>query len=347
MPRPCVLILLAFFATITTSESLAEGYPLFNSDDTIVLVLDVPMRTLLRQAKKKPVLEGRLHYADTDGAEVSIDITITTRGKSRLELCAFPPLSITLNTDQTGSTLFAGQRKLKIVTHCRNSLKNRRYLHQEFGIYKAYNLLSDYSFRARMLEITYQDSEQKRRDEVVPAFFIESDDEVAERNGMTKIKSKTIKTHQFNASETNIYELFQYMIANTDWAIKKGPRTENCCHNGKVIGKPDADVNWGVLPYDFDQAGIINTDYALPAIGLGIRTVRQRLYRGRCRHNDRLPETIRLFNERRSELETAIVPKAMSDRSQRSALNYVGVFFETINDSEKLNKKLIGVCRAG
>ncbi len=188
MSRKCFFGSLAFFAAIISSQCLADGFPLFNSDDTIALVLDKPMRTLLKQAKNKPVLEGRLHFADADEGEVSIGITITTRGKSRLEICSFPPLSITLNTDQTGSTLFAGQRRLKIVTQCRKGLKSRRYLHQEFGIYKAYNLLSHYSFRARMLEITYRDSEQKRRDEVAPAFFIESDDEVAERHGMTKIE---------------------------------------------------------------------------------------------------------------------------------------------------------------
>lgn len=345
MPRLLVLSLLALFATINTSDCRAGGYPLFDSDDTLELTLDVPMKTLLRKAKKRPVLEGTLTYANSDGSDTSIDITITTRGKSRLEICAFPPLSVTLNTEQTGSTLFAGQKKLKIVTHCRNGARNLRYLHQEFGIYKAYNVLSDYSFRVRMLNVTYRDNEKKRRDDIVPGFFIESDDEVAERLGMIKIKTKTIESHQFDLAETNKYELFQYMIANTDWAIRKGPRTDNCCHNGKVIGKADSHVNWIVLPYDFDQAGLINTDYALPAIGLGIRTVRQRLYRGRCRHNETLPGTIDLFNNRRAELEAAVAPEALGERSQRSAQKYLGVFFETINDPKKLDRQILEKCR--
>jgi hypothetical protein len=332
--------------SVSTSTSLADDNPLFSADDeTLDVVLDVPMRTLLRSSKKKPVLDGQLSYIDADGNNVTIGLTITTRGKSRLEQCSFPPLSISLNKGQTPSTLFAGQRKLKIVTHCRNGSKYRRYLHQEFGIYKAYNVLSDYSFRARMLNVTYRDSEKKRKDEVVPSFFIESDDEVAERLGMTKVKTQTISPKQFDVAETNKYELFQYMIANTDWAIKKGPGTESCCHNGKVIGRPDAEDNWVVLPYDFDQSGLINTEYALPALGLGIRNVKQRLYRGRCGHNEQLNATIALFNGKRDEIEAALAPPALSEKSRRSALKYLKVFFDTINDPKKLNRQVIDKCR--
>ena len=135
------------------------------------------------------------------------------------------------------------------------------------------------------------------------------------------------------------------MIANTDWAIRKGPGTENCCHNGKVIEKSDAQDNWVVLPYDFDQAGIINTKYALPSLAFGIRTVRQRLYRGRCRHNDHLDQTIQLFNERREDIEIANTPQALNKKARQSTLKYLDVFYKTINDPEKLNKQIVSACR--
>jgi hypothetical protein len=331
---------------VSSSTCLADDYPLFSADDeSLDLVLEVPMRTLLRSAKKRPVLDGQLSYSDSDGNKVTIGLTITTRGKSRLEQCAFPPLSISLNKEQTRSTLFAGQRKLKIVTHCRNGAKYRRYLQQEFGIYKAYNLLSENSFRVRMLNVTYRDSEEKRRDQVVHSFFIESDDEVAKRLGMNKIKTKTISPKQFHVAETNKYELFQYMIANTDWAIRKGSGTEICCHNGKVIARPESEDNWIVLPYDFDQAGLINTEYALPAIGLPIRNVRQRLYRGRCGHNEQLHVTMALFNAKRNEMEAVLAPPALSEKEQRAILKYLKVFFDTINDPKKLNRQVIDKCR--
>jgi len=340
-----VALLLACITAGMTANSRAEDHLLFDSAENLDIVLEVPMRTLLQRARKKPVLQGQLRYVDANRNEVALDIDITTRGRSRLEHCSFPPLSVFLNPDQVASKIFAGQEKLKIVTHCNNGSTYLRYLHQEFGIYRTYNLLSERSFRVRMLNVTYRDIERKRRDEVKLAFFIESDSEVAERLGMEKVKTKTIASHQFDAAQTNIFELFQYMIANTDWAIKKGPGTENCCHNAKVIAKPDAQDNWVVLPYDFDQAGIIDTKYALPASGLGIRTVRHRLYRGRCRHNDHLDQTIRLFNERREDIEIANTPEALSNKTRKSTLKYLDVFYKTINDPEKLKKQLVSACR--
>jgi hypothetical protein len=338
---------IALLLVCMTVNGHVEGGPLFGSDQILDIVLEVPIKELLRGARKKPVVKGQLRYVGPDGGGVSIDIEMTTRGKSRLEYCSFPPLSITLNRGQSGSTLFAGQQKLKIVTHCRSGSTHLRYLLQEHGIYKAYNVLSDHSFRVRMLNVTYRDSQKKRREELHPAFFIESDDEVAERLGMQKIKAKTIESHQFDVAQTNIYELFQYMIANTDWAIRKGPDSEDCCHNGKVIAKPDAEDNWVVLPYDFDQAGVINTKYALPAIGLDISKVRQRLYRGRCRHNDQLNETISLFNDRREEIESAIAPQYLSDSQRKSILRYVAAYYAIINEPEELNQEIIEDCRGG
>jgi len=341
---PIALLFACILAGMTTS-SRAENHLLFDSAENLDIVIEFPVRTLLKRARKKPVLPGQLRYVDANGNEVAIDIDITTRGRSRLEHCSFPPLSVFLNPDQVASTIFAGQKKLKIVTHCNRGSTYLRYLHQEFGIYKTYNLVSEYSFRVRMLNVTYRDIEGKRRDDVRLAFFIESDNEVAKRLGMIKIETKTIASHQFDTAQTNIFELFQYMIANTDWAIKKGPGTENCCHNGKVIAKPDAQDNWVVLPYDFDAAGIIETKYALPAAGLGIRTVRHRLYRGRCRHNDYLGQTIQMFNERREDIEIANTSDALSDKARKSTLKYLDVFYETINDPEKLKKQIVDVCR--
>jgi len=347
MPGIHIALLLACVLAGMTTSSRAENHLLFDSAENLDIILEFPVRTLLKRARKKPVLQGQLRYVDANGNEVAIDIDITTRGRSRLEHCSFPPLSVFLNPDQVASTLFAGQKKLKIVTHCNNGSTYLRYLHQEFGIYRTYNLLSEHSFRVRMLNVTYRDIEHKRRDDVRLAFFIESDDEVAKRLGMKKIRTKSIESHQFNPAQTNIFELFQYMIANTDWAIKKGPRTENCCHNGKVIAKPDAQDNWVVLPYDFDQAGLINTKYALPSLSLGIRTVRHRLYRGRCRHNDYLDQTIQLFNERREAIEIANTPQALSKSARKSALKYLDVFYKTINDPAKLKKQIVDVCRGG
>lgn len=345
--RTAVLILALLTPVINASKALAGSYPLFEGGDTLDLVIEAPMKTLLGNASKNPVLPGYVRYVDASGNEASIAIEITTRGKSRLEYCDFPPLSITFDRGELASTLFAGQRKLKIGTHCRKGAKYRNYLEQEFGIYKAYNRLTDYSFRVRKLNVTYRDSAKKRRDEMHPAFFIESDDEAAGRLGMAVIKSPRIRVSQLDARQASIYSLFQYLVANTDWDITKGPGNEDCCHNGKVIGPPGSNENWVVLPYDFDQAGIINTEYALPAPALGIRTVRTRVYRGECPHNKQLDETIALFNAHQGEIESALAPESLTKATLKSTLAFVQAFYATINDGEKLHSQIKSACLKG
>ena len=137
-------------------SSLAEN-PLFQSDEPLALILEFPLRDLQRQKKDKATFPGVLRYTDIDGNNIELDVGVSARGHSRLELCRYPPLSIKLKKKQVTATLFAGQDKLKLVTLCRDTATYRRYLGQEYTIYKIYTLLSEFSFRARMLEVTYRE----------------------------------------------------------------------------------------------------------------------------------------------------------------------------------------------
>ena len=205
-------------------------------------------------------------------------------------------------------------------------------------------MLTDNSFRARVLSVTYKDSEGKRKDEVQPAFFLESDNEVAERLSMEPIKSSTIDPAQLDSKHASVFALYQYLIANTDWSMLKGPGSEPCCHNGKVIITPGTTNGWIVLPYDFDQAGLINTRYSMPAEGLGIRSVKQRLFRGRCLNLRNLDESIEKFNELRPQIEEALNPPEIDQRSHKNALKYIDDFYEIVNDPKKRKKEIEDDC---
>ena len=327
------------------SGSIAAAQSLFESDEPLPLVLELPAKDLLRQAQKKPTVPGLLRYTGIDGTDVVLDVAITPRGKSRLEQCSYPPLSINLKRKQVGTTIFAGQNKLKLVTQCRGTAVYRRYLNQEYIIYRIYNLLSDYSFRVRMLEVTYRDSSGRRGDEVQPAFFIESDEEVAGRQKMTTVDTNVVNVSQLDTGRLSIFTLFQFMIGNTDWSVRKGPATEGCCHNGKVVAPPDSRNGWVVLPYDFDQSGLINTSYAMPSDLLPIRSVRQRLYRGFCSGNAQLGSTIATFNDNRAAFQHLFGTGPDGPSKNKAALKYLQSFYEIVNDPEKRQKKIIDACQ--
>jgi hypothetical protein len=135
------------------------------------------------------------------------------------------------------------------------------------------------------------------------------------------------------------------MIGNTDWSVLKGPGTENCCHNGELIGPSGSDTGWVVLPYDFDQSGLINARYALPSDKLPIRSVRQRMYRGFCSSNAHLESTIALFIEKRSAIEQLFIDSPNGAKTHKAALDYLDRFFQIVNDPEKLRHELLDHCR--
>jgi hypothetical protein len=340
---------LNLLAVILVSTSLSNtpfaAHPLFESDQPFSIVLELPLKDLLRRAQRKPTVAGVLRYTEIDGPEVVLDVSVSTRGKSRLEHCSFPPLGINLKRQQVASTIFAGQNKLKLVTQCRGTPVYRRYLNQEYAIYKIHNLLSEYSFRVRMLEVTYRDASGRRPDMVQPAFFIESDDEAAARLDMTPVDANVVDVSQIDAKQLSIFTLFQFMIGNTDWSVRKGPADEGCCHNGKVIAPADSENGWVVLPYDFDQAGIINTEYSAPSERLPIQRVRQRLYRGFCSNNAQLDATITSFNLHRSVIEEIIRSGPDGPSKNKSALKYLQSFYEIVNDEKQRQKKLLGTCQ--
>ena len=124
-----------------------------------------------------------------------------------------------------------------------------------------------------------------------------------------------------------------------------GPKGERCCHNTAVLGDETGKPHL-LMPYDFDQSGLVNAPYAEPDERLGLRTVLQRKYRGFCAHNDQLPAVLEMFNAQRAELESIFNDDTLPHaKVRRGAWKYVTRFFDEINDSEKFEEKILRACR--
>jgi hypothetical protein len=63
-------------------------------------------------------------------------------------------------------------------------------------------------------------------------------------------------------------------------------------------------------------------------------------------HNSELPAAIAVFNQKRAELEALFKDESLPyPKARLSALEYVGDFYDTINDPRRLDKKIVGDCR--
>ncbi|TDJ36951.1 MAG: hypothetical protein E2O53_02690 [Gammaproteobacteria bacterium] len=323
----------------------ASSAPLFDSEDTLDVVLEAPIRRIVRQRKKESEFAGTLRYTEPSGEERALAVIVTTRGRSRLEMCDFPPLKLTFNPDETRGTLFEDQRSLKLVTRCMRTSSGTDWVYLELGIYRAFNVITENSFRARQLNITYRDTESRGRGRVQPAFILEPDHQLGKRTGRKRIRPPKVDAVQMSARDMTNNLLFQYLIGNTDFAVKRGPSGEGCCHNGRVLARPGEQRDWIIVPFDFDQSGLINTDYALPDERLPIRRVTSRLYRGFCWQNAVLPESVALFNEKRAEIEAALIPSEVSKRRARRVQKFIDRFYKTVNDPQELQEQLLDKCR--
>jgi hypothetical protein len=76
-----------------------------------------------------------------------------------------------------------------------------------------------------------------------------------------------------------------------------------------------------------------------------LRNVKQRLYRGRCIHNDLLAGSIAQYNDKREEIMAVIreVDDA-TDRSEKTMAKYVDKFYDTISSERRVKSKLVKKC---
>jgi hypothetical protein len=333
-------VLLGMLAQPAVSDQSAA--PLFTSDTPIQATLELPLRALRRHDRAEAELSGQFRYEMANGEVRALDVEVSTRGHSRLELCKLPPLKLDFQRKQLDGTLFEGQNRLKLVTHCKSSSSFYRYLEHEYALYRSYAALTDAAFRVRKLELTYHDTDGGR-EQTHPAFLIESDRELSARLGYAEIEVPVIANAELAPEPITLLGLFQFLAGNTDWSLRKGPGDAPCCHNGLLLQRPDGE--YVIVPYDFDQAGLINAAYATPAPALGIRSVRQRLYRGLCTGEEHHAAAIDLLNQRRGLLEAEFPMEGKMQSSNRRALRYIDSFYDIINDSDKRQRWIDDSCR--
>lgn len=244
--------------------------PLFESEEVLPFTILSNLKVLLKDRGEKPSNHwGQIEYSATNENPTVIPIKMKVRGNFRRlsKNCMFPPLLLDIDKKKKGNSVFDYQNKLKLVTHC----INEDYILQEYLVYKMYNLLTNYSFKARLSQVTYRDSAANREPETKRAFLLEDETDLAKRNGAKVSNLKQLRPNQLDTLSMATLSVFEYLIGNTDWSVP-------FLHNVKLFREEGRYLI--AVPYDFDHAGIIQAKYAVPSEYLSIVSVRDRLYRG-------------------------------------------------------------------
>lgn len=315
-----------------------QTYPsgLFGPEEPLQFTLLVNYKQLLRDRGEEREYHAAtvvLRYPMAD----TITLKVRARGKHRRDpsVCGFPPLLLNFPKTKILHTVFAGANRLKLVTHCRNEeLVLREYL-----VYKLYNIISNYSFRVRLCRIRYEDMADKRKPEVRYAFLIEDENDLARRCGGAWLADELLV--RMDATDNTAMArlaLFQYMIGNTDWSVPYR-------HNIKVLFVERTRRTIPV-PYDFDYTGIVWPPYAKPPPEIGIKSVRQRIFRGYTYPEAVYAALLLYYQSKRTAIyQVYQASPLITPKYRRQTLKYLDRFYETLNSPKHFDRRIKAIGR--
>jgi len=340
-----LLIFIAVGLLVVPTLAGAEGSPdpLFQDDETLLVTITGPMSTLIDDRPTEGYLSSSFQYQEPDGELQTLDLKIRTRGHFRLKNCDFPPLRLNFKKSQTKGTLFEKQNILKLVTHCNRQARYEQLVLKEYLAYKVFNAITELSFRVRLLRVTYVDSENRRKDLQRYGFLIEHKERLANRLAIKEVSVEESTVSAIRPEQLNLTSVLQFFLGNTDFSPIAGPPDNNCCHN-YVLFQDGADPLLAI-PYDFDQSGFINAPYAKAHPRFRLRTVRQRLYRGRCVNNAYVNDSLQVFRDQHDAIYSLIEnQEGLSNGSRKNLIRFVDQFYELIENPEDVQTKIIEHC---
>lgn len=334
-------------ASDAIADTPAEPDPLFRSHDVLDIHITAPMSTLLDERPDEDYLPAKLSWFEPGGEQMTVDIGIRTRGNFRRQkqTCRFPPLRVNFRKSDVKGTLFHKQNALKLVTHCRDrSERYEQLLLKEYLIYRMLNVLTDTSYRVRLLRVRYTDTEGDDDDREAYGVFIEHAKRFGKRSGLEDLEVQRTRYDRLEPGYAALTAVFHFMIGNTDYSPIAGPEEDECCHNADLFA--DERGRAYPVPYDFDMSGMVNAPYAAPNERFGIRKVTQRLYRGYCVHNASLSGAAQTFKDRRDAIYALVDGEShLSARTAKQMRKYLDSFYDVIDDRKDFGRDIIDACR--
>jgi hypothetical protein len=321
-------------------DTLDQDFGLFTKDEILDLSLRFDLTHYRRKKPKEEYMKAILTYHINEKDSINKDIRLKSRGEFRNGYCDLPPIRLNFSKADFQKNDLKKIGKLKMVTHCKYG--NEDYLLKEYLIYKLYNVLTDYSFRVRLVRIEYINTYKKSKPIKTYAFFIEPVEMLGERTKSVPVDALNLNQTQMIPEMMDRMAIFFYMIGNTDWSV---PNQHNC----KILSTMDfSNPNLGVIvPYDFDYSGLVDADYAIPHENLGIESVRERRYLGLCRSEDVFINAIGEFSDKKEEFYKVINDfTLLGEKERKEMIRYLDSFYTGFDKRNSIVTYLLNECKS-
>ncbi len=324
---------LAALALASGSPALAQGKvtPLFASDTPIDITITGPIRELVKKSQRE--IEPYPATLATGGETLPIQLSV--RGHSRLasaasaasRRCASPSPG-----NRPTARCSTGRSDLKLVVHCQDSPKYEQYVLREYSAYRLYNVLTPESFRVRLVQASYQDEGKQVAQRW--AYFIEDASDLAKRLDRKQVEVPTMLPCRRARSARRRARL---AVRIYDRQPRLGHQSQLRRHRLLPQFPPDRRRPRSRAARS-RRCRTISTIPASSTRPMRSRRrasrsapVRNRYYRGLCRHNEAVQQAAGEFLAARSKLEAELRAIPQLDPKERDdMIKYMGGFFDEI-----------------
>lgn len=319
-------------AQTAISDTSTKRFGLFDNEKLIEISLQFDLTTYFRSKPQEYYLKANItfHLSKTDS--INKEIRLKTRGVFRNRYCMFPPIELNFKKAKFGYTDLDKISKLKLVPQCSSGKDKEDYVLREYLAYKLFNVLTDTSFRVRLLTVNYIDTQKKRKPVKQFGFFIEPAEMLAARTNSILIKSRNLNQKSIVPKIMDRLALFNFMIGNYDWAVPG-------LHNVLVIKSLNYDpYGMGIaIPHDFDWTGLVNASYAIPAEIIGTENVRERVFEGVCRSKEVFRKELDVFLAKKEEFYRVINEfPYINTKVKKDITGYLDGFFDQLIGSRDI-----------
>ena len=314
---------------LDVSDTLSQDFGLFKNEEILDLSLRFDITKYQRKKPKDEYMKAILTYHINKQDSINKEIKLKSRGEMRNGYCSFPPIRLNFKKADFQKADMKKIENIKLVTHCQSG--NEEYLFKEYLIYKLYNVLTDNSFRVRLVKIEYINTAKKSKPVQTYAFFIEPIEMLAERINAVEVNSVNLTQKDIVPEMMDRVAIFNYMIGNTDWSVPNQ-------HNSKILSPLGLNLTGQglIVPYDFDYSGLVDADYAIPYEPLGLSSIRDRRYVGICRTEATFSKALKEFTGKKEAFYKVIKDFPLLDEKEKTKMiRYLDSFYEgndTVNN---------------
>jgi hypothetical protein len=296
------------------------------------IVIETDLDRLVATKFEEEYQPAVVSWAGNEGKAHRWEVKLRARGNRRKEVCHYPPVKLNYDDTELTTSGYIPFDKIKIVNQCRNARSFVDYLLKEYQAYRLYNVLTPQSFRARLVRLTYLDTDDDNKATEMYSIFLEPEEEMAARLKAQPVELSVTYFVHLDERAANRLSLFQYMIGNTDWNVHN-------LHNLVTLKLPEV-RKLTPIPYDFDYSGLVGSPYAIPHESLPIRSVRDRYHKGPLMSEEELDPLIERFKVLKPQfLEVPNEVKAIDEKCAEETKKFLEYFFDLL-DKPKLMKRI-------